>query len=113
MSDLENKRCLPCEGGVEKLNQAAVEKHLAALPGVWQVNEDHTKIHRAFEFKNYYHTMAFVNAIAWMAHHENHHPDLEVGYNRCIIHYQTHAINGLSINDFICASKVERIFNCQ
>lgn len=113
MSQLDNSRCLPCEGGVDPLDKTAVDKHLAALTGVWHVNSDYTKIHREFEFKNYYHTMAFVNAIAWMTHHENHHPDLEVHYNRCIVHYQTHAISGLSINDFICASKVERIFNCQ
>ena len=113
MSDLENKRCLPCEGGVEALDEAAVKKHLAALPGNWIVNDEYTKIQRSFEFKNYYHTMAFVNAMAWMAHHENHHPDLEVSYNRVVVNYQTHAINGLSINDFICASKIERIFNCQ
>jgi 4a-hydroxytetrahydrobiopterin dehydratase len=53
--------------------------------------------------------MAFVNAIAWMAHQENHHPDLEVGYNHCLVRYSTHAIAGLSENDFICAAKVDQL----
>jgi 4a-hydroxytetrahydrobiopterin dehydratase len=111
--DLNQKRCLPCEGGVLPLDKAAVNKHLAALPQGWIIDMDSRRLSKPFDFKNYYHTMAFVNAIAWMAHHEDHHPDLEVRYNQCIVHYQTHAIKGLSLNDFICATKVETIFACQ
>jgi len=66
-------------------------------------------IYRDFEFKNYYKTIAFVNAVAWMAHQENHHPDLSVSYNRCRVQYSTHAIGGLSENDFICAAKVDAL----
>ena len=109
--DLSEKRCLPCEGGVEALTPETVKKQVAALQGAWQVNADSTEISRKFEFQNYYHTMAFVNAIAWLAHHENHHPDLEVCYGHCLIRYSTHAIKGLSLNDFICASKVMRIYS--
>jgi len=113
MNNLENQRCLPCEGGVTPLDKSEVEKHLAELSKQWTVDPGRLKIQRDFEFKNYYHTIAFVNAVAWMAHHEDHHPDLEVFYNRCRVHYHTHAIGGLSINDFICAKKVDKIFFCQ
>jgi len=67
-------------------------------------------IGKTFEFNNYYQTMAFVNAVAWLSHREDHHPDLSVGYNKCHVAYSTHAINGLSENDFICAVKVDALF---
>ena len=109
MSDeLIVKRCLPCEGGIKPLNDKEIESLLAKTPA-WELNTA-GEIERVFKFKNYYHTIAFVNAIAWMAHHENHHPDLEVGYDNCRVRYSTHAIQGLSENDFICASKVNKIF---
>lgn len=76
----------------------------------WQLEKNEKEITRDFQFKNYYQTLAFVNAIAWIAHQENHHPDLEVSYNKCRVRYSTHAIEGLSENDFICAAKVDAIF---
>jgi 4a-hydroxytetrahydrobiopterin dehydratase len=72
----------------------------------WELSETAKEISRTFAFKNYYQTIAFVNALAWIAHREDHHPELEVGYNRCRVRYSTHAIGGLSENDFICAAKV-------
>ncbi len=107
-TSLTEKRCLPCEGGVAKLTPDAVNHYLKNLSG-WTSNATHTQITRDFRFRNYYQTMAFVNAIAWMAHQENHHPDLEVSYNHCVVHYNTHAIGGLSENDFICAAKVDAL----
>jgi 4a-hydroxytetrahydrobiopterin dehydratase len=106
---LDNKHCLPCEGGVAPLDTKAVTNLLKQVQSGWQVNANLTEIFQDFRFKNYYQTMAFVNAIAWMAHHENHHPDLEVGFNHCLVRYSTHAIKGLSENDFICAAKVDSI----
>ncbi len=73
------------------------------------MDEARREIRRLFTFKGFHQTMAFVNAVAWIAHRENHHPDLEVGYNRCLVRYRTHAIGGLSENDFICAAKVDRL----
>lgn len=108
MSDLTEKKCLPCEGGVDALTAEQAAKLLQMIPG-WQVRSDNQEISRDFSFKNYYQTMAFVNAIAWMAHKEDHHPDLEVGYNHCLVRYSTHAIGGLSENDFICAAKVNKL----
>lgn len=110
MKDLTQKRCLPCEGLTEPLKPTDIKTHLEKL-ACWKINPENTEIHRRFDFKDYYHTMAFVNAIAWMAHHENHHPDLEVSYNFCVVRYSTHALKGLSENDFICAMKVDKIFN--
>ena len=107
---LAKKRCLPCEGGVAKLNLDEIHKHLKNLPE-WQLADDHKSIWRDFKFKNYYQTMAFVNAIARMAHLEDHHPDLSVHYNHCLVRYNTHALAGLSDNDFICAAKVDALLN--
>ncbi|SRR5579871_1267166 len=104
--DLASKRCKPCEGGTKPLNRVMVEGYLADLPG-WALVED--RIEKAFPFKNFHETMAFVNAVAFIAHREDHHPDLEVGYKACKVKYSTHAIKGLSENDFICAAKIEQL----
>jgi len=105
--DLSNKQCKPCEGGMPPLAQDEINRLLKQLDG-WMQNGH--LIGKLFEFKNYYQTMAFVNAVAWLSHREDHHPDLNVGYNNCHVVYSTHAINGLSENDFICAAKVDALF---
>ena len=104
--DLAHKRCKPCEGGVSPLTPAEAGALLGQLKG-WQFSDG--LITKTYEFKNYYQTMAFVNALAWVSHREDHHPDLAVGYSRCTVNYSTHAINGLSENDFICAAKIDRL----
>lgn len=109
MTSLDQKRCLPCEGTVKPLDPNGIQPLLKQLAPGWQVNSDNKMIQKDFHFRNYYQTMAFVNAVAWMAHNENHHPDLEVGYNHCLVRYSTHAIGGLSENDFICAKKIDGI----
>lgn len=106
-TDLTKKRCLPCEGGTPPLGDEEIEKFLARLEG-WERVEN--AIVKTWEFKNHWQTMAFVNAVAWISHRENHHPVLEVSYNRCQASYTTHAIGGLSENDFICAAKVDALF---
>ena len=75
----------------------------------WQVTNG--TITKTYEFTNYYQTMAFVNAAAWISHREDHHPDMTVGYNKCKVDYSTHAIGGLSENDFICAAKLDALFS--
>ena len=107
MSELTEKRCLPCEGGIPSLNASKVKELLKNL-NQWNTNPESTEIYKDFKFKNYYQTMAFVNAVAWIAHAENHHPDLTVGYNHCLVRYSTHSVNGLTENDFICAAKVDK-----
>lgn len=105
--DLATKHCKPCEGGVPPLGENEIGELLKTLQG-WEAAG--SEIRKTYSFKNYYETMAFVNATAWISHHEDHHPDLEVGYNRCTVRYSTHAIGGLSENDFICAAKIDALF---
>ena len=107
MNELTTKRCKPCEGGVAPYSTEQTNEMLKRLKG-WIVEDG--KLVKRFAFKNYYETMAFVNALAWISHREDHHPDLEVGYNRCKVEYSTHAIGGLSENDFICAAKADSLF---
>ena len=105
--DLSNKQCKPCEGGIPPLSNAEAVNLMTQLDG-WQ--RDGGLISKTFQFKDYYQTIAFVNAIAWLSHREDHHPDLSVSYNSCKVEYSTHAIRGLSENDFICAAKVDALF---
>jgi 4a-hydroxytetrahydrobiopterin dehydratase len=109
MNDLAEKKCVPCEGGVQPLTRAECEKYLARLAPAWQLNASATEIRKDFKFVDFYRTMSFVNALAHIANVEDHHPDLAVGYNYCHVRYATHAIKGLSENDFICAAKIDRI----
>ena len=105
---LHTIRCVGCEGGIPALSAEEINQLILEIPQ-WQVNSEHTVINRRFEFKGFYKTMAFVNAIAWIANQENHHPDMEVGYNYCLVKFTTHAINGLTKNDFICAAKINQL----
>jgi 4a-hydroxytetrahydrobiopterin dehydratase len=103
---LLNKRCKPLPPGAKPLGGNEVSEMIGSLHGwVWENNE----LQKTYHFKNYYETMAFVNATAWVSHHEDHHPDLEVGYNTCKVRYSTHSVGGLSENDFICAAKVDAL----
>jgi len=106
---LSEKRCVPCEGGVKPLDRAAATKLMQQLGSQWQLSADGRQITGTFEFKNYYRTTAFVNAVAWIAHNEDHHPDITFGYKTASILYWTHSIGGLSENDFICAAKVDAL----
>jgi 4a-hydroxytetrahydrobiopterin dehydratase len=108
MIDLTKKHCKSCEGGVEAVSADAARELLQGLEG-WTIEAGGGEIRKAFDFGNYYETMAFVNAVAWISHREDHHPDLEVSYKRCVVRYSTHAIHGLSENDFICAAKVSAL----
>ncbi len=107
-TELHTIRCVGCEGGIPALSAEEINQLMPEVPA-WQVNADHTVISRRYEFKGFYKTMAFVNAIAWIANQENHHPDMEVGYNYCLVKFTTHAINGLTKNDFICAAKINQL----
>jgi 4a-hydroxytetrahydrobiopterin dehydratase len=105
--ELTTRKCKPCEGGVPKLPEDEIRTLLAQLHE-WSCRDG--VLVKSFAFRNYHETMAFVNATAWISHREDHHPDLTVGYNRCEVHYWTHAIGGLSENDFICAAKIDALF---
>lgn len=108
MPELRSIRCVGCEGGIPALTREEIEKLMPQVKD-WQVDSENKSISRRFTFKGFYKTMAFVNAIAWIANQENHHPDLEVGYNYCNVKYTTHAVSGLTQNDFICAAKIDAL----
>ena len=109
-STLASKRCVPCEGGVPAVAPDAARSMMSQLSAQWKLAGDAKSISAQFAFKNYYQTTAFVNAVAWIAHQEDHHPDISFGYKTCAVTYSTHAIGGLSENDFICAAKVDALF---
>ena len=104
MSSFIDKHCKPCEGGVRPMLPDEADILLKKLTGWVREGSD---IKKTFAFRNYYETMAFVNASAYVSHREDHHPDLLVGYKTCAVTYTTHAIGGLSENDFICAAKLD------
>ena len=107
VQDLRRSKCVPCEGGTAPLTSAQIQPMLNGLQG-WSV--DAGILTKTFRFKNYHETMAFVNATAWISHREDHHPDMLVGYSQCKVSYVTHSIKGLSTNDFICAAKLDALF---
>ncbi len=107
--DLADKKCAPCEGGVPPLTRAEADALRVSLDPGWTVADDGRSLRRSFQFKDFYRTMSFVNAVAHVANAEDHHPDLQIGYGYCRMTFTTHSIGGLSQNDFICAAKVDRL----
>jgi 4a-hydroxytetrahydrobiopterin dehydratase len=108
-TDLTQKRCVPCEGGVPPLNREEVDQFLKALPD-WRVTEDGLRIRREWLAKNFLAGIIFFSKVAQLADEEGHHPDLHlVGYRHVTIEIWTHAIGGLSENDFILAAKIDQI----
>ena len=107
MNELARRKCKPCEGGVAPYRPDQLREMLRELKG-WILDDG--KLVKVYPFANYYQTLAFVNALAWVSHREDHHPDLAVGYNQCRVAYWTHAVDGLSENDFICAAKCDALF---
>ena len=106
MTDLVSRHCSPQHGPA--LSRDAAESLLEQLAG-WSVGADGKELRRTFAFADYHRSMAFVNAVAWIAHREDHHPDMAVGYNKVTVVYSTHSVSGLSENDFICAAKVDAL----
>ncbi len=104
LQELAQQHCRPLRGAEHRIAPHAAAARLAPLPG-WTLVEEGGAITRSFRFPDYYKTMAFVNALAFIAHREDHHPDLGVHYDRCTVRYSTHDVGGLSDNDFICAAK--------
>jgi 4a-hydroxytetrahydrobiopterin dehydratase len=105
MNALAQQHCQPLEGQ-PAMDAGRIEQHLARAPG-WALVDG--AIQKRYDFSDYHRTMAFVNAVAWVAHVEDHHPDLAVSYNRCTVRFNTHSVGGISVNDFICAAKVDAL----
>src|SRR5688500_4260558 len=106
MTDWTQKKCMPCEGKTAPMPESAVRTNLKDIPA-WSF--EYGVITRSYEFQNYYETGAFVNAAAWIAHREDHHPEISFGYKKCTVSYSTHAVKGISDNDFICAAQTDRL----
>jgi 4a-hydroxytetrahydrobiopterin dehydratase len=104
---LADTHCAP-GGQAQALSDAAITEHLRSLNG-W--TREGNELKKTFPFKNYHETMAFVNASAWVSHREDHHPDMSVHYNRCVVAYSTHDAGGITLNDFICAAKLDALLN--
>ena len=114
MDSLSDKHCVPCEGGVPAMDAKQTAAALAKLAKGWELVEDGKALGASpqelrIQFVDFFRTMSFVNALAHVANLEDHHPDLELGYDYCRVRYSTHAIGGLSENDFICAAKIDRL----
>lgn len=106
MNNLLHQRCGTLEGSAAAMSDATVHDHLAQVSG-WHLSQG--AIEKSFVFQNYYETISFVNALAWICHTENHHPDLAVTYGRCVVRFSTHSVGGISVNDFICAAKADAL----
>ena len=109
MSTLADRRCVGRATGTPPLDAATASRLLAQIGAGWSISTDGRSLAREWRFADFHRTMAFVNAVAWIAHVEDHHPDLEAGYNYCRIRYSTHSVGGLSENDFICAAKIDAL----
>jgi 4a-hydroxytetrahydrobiopterin dehydratase len=99
----------PLEGG-KPMSAAAVKAQLRELPD-WSTSEG--ALQRSFKFANYYETMAFLNALAYVVHREDHHPDIAYGYNQATVRFNTHSVKGISLNDFICAAKCDAVYDAR
>lgn len=107
---LNQAQCQPCQSGMGTMTPETVLSYLTAIDAAWHHQVEPACIIRSFKFKNFSQTMSFVNAVANLADQQGHHPDVEFGYNYCRVKFTTHAAKGLTLNDFICAKKVDQIF---
>jgi 4a-hydroxytetrahydrobiopterin dehydratase len=105
MNPLAALHCQPLEGHAA-MAPADITSHLARVTG-WTLVDG--AIQKRFDFPNFHQTVAFVNALAWIANSEDHHPDLQVSYGSCTVRYNTHSVKGISVNDFICAAKIDAL----
>jgi 4a-hydroxytetrahydrobiopterin dehydratase len=108
-SDTPQSECIPCEDGIDKNSKQTNLILLANLHEDWNLNESADKLQRKYSFKNFAKTVFFVNAVAHIADQQFHHPDIQFGYNYCTVEYSTHAVDGLTTNDFICAAMVDKL----
>ena len=110
LQSLLQESCIPLDKDAAKLNPAEAKQLGAVIEG-WELNSESITISKNFTFRNYYETITFVNSVAWIAHQQDHHPNLHVSYNQCHVTYSTHSVGGLSRNDFICAARINQLFN--
>ena len=107
-ADLANQHCQPRKGAEHAQSPEQITALLQQLPG-WELTADSRAIIKDFTFPDFRHTLGFINAVGFMANQEDHHPDIEAGYGHCQLLWSTHDVGGLSLNDFICAARVEEL----
>jgi 4a-hydroxytetrahydrobiopterin dehydratase len=110
MEPLSTRRCIRPEKG-SALGENEISAFMNQIGKHWKIGTDKITIVARFDFNNFYESMAFANAVAWIANQEDHHPDLQIGYKLCTVTYTTHAAKGLSVNDFICAAKIDALLD--
>jgi 4a-hydroxytetrahydrobiopterin dehydratase len=108
LNDLRAQHCAPLKGQQHQVSGASARELLALLDG-WEFGPDQVELRKLFRFPDFAHALAFVNALGFVAERENHHPDLELGWGRCLVRFSTHDVGGLSLNDFICAAKTDAL----
>lgn len=108
LAELASQSCQPRQGREHAVSEAQARALLDALPG-WALAADGGAITKDFRFADFHHTLGFINAVGFMANQQDHHPDLEAGYGHCRLAWSTHDVGGLSMNDFICAARVEAL----
>ena len=109
--ELDKKKCVPCEGGLEPLTKDKAKMYLVNLDDEWKLNEDFKSIERIYNRKNHFELSSLINIIIHISHSEDHHPEITFGYNTAKVKYFTYAIDGLSENDFICAAKIDKVLS--
>ena len=108
-ADLKNQKCLSCSGNTPKLNENIINEHLSKL-NTWSVNNEQNMIYKKYEFKTFKQALSFTNKVGVIANNEGHHPDISLGWGYSLIMLHTHAIKGLSLNDFIVAAKIDELY---
>ena len=108
MNDLSVKKCTPCSGNTPSMSINEIKKNLTKI-NKWELNDNKEMIFKKFKFNNFKKAISFTNQIGILAEEEGHHPDISLGWGYCLVLIHTHAINGLSINDFILAAKIDKI----
>ena len=109
MASLRDRKCRDLPPGTPPIDADTAASLLGQIDPAWTLDPDGHSLHRVFSFSDFYRTIAFVNAVAWIANAENHHPDLQVGYDYCRVEFSTHTVGGLSDNDFICAARIDAL----
>ena len=113
MTNLKDKKCLPCEGGVIPFDISEIHKYQKKVDG-WEIIKNEKEIfflNKRFNFKNFFQSQNFINDVGKISEEENHHPDISFGWGYAVIQITTHSIEGLSENDFILAAKIDQIIN--
>jgi 4a-hydroxytetrahydrobiopterin dehydratase len=109
MSDLVQGWCSNNSDLAPRLSDAQCQDLISQLDGDWQLDLTSMTVSRNYKFNNYYECIAFANSVAWIAHQQDHHPELTISYRHCLVSYSTHSIRGLTINDFICAARIDAL----